>query len=285
MMDAQERAQIDRAFVRIAEGQVHLRRAGSPGPRRPLWMLHASPSSSVGLVGLLLPLATGRLVIAPDTLGNGDSAPAAPVVPDCAYYADSSLRVMDALGIEKVDLYGSHTGAHIATEIAIARPDRVGRIVLDGVGLFTPEEKRDYGANYAPAIEPDVTGAQFHWALNFVRDQGWFFPYFKRDPAHNRNLGAPSAEGLHRTTVEVLKALTTYHHAYRAAFAHPDRERLPLVTARTLVMADVEDPLKRGIDEAVALMPNAEGLLFEDAAAPDGFERKAALIAKFLDSP
>jgi pimeloyl-ACP methyl ester carboxylesterase len=191
---------------------------------------------------------------------------------------------MDALGIEKVDLYGSHTGAHIATEMAIARPDRVGRVVLDGVGLFTPEEKRDYGANYAPAIAPDITGSQFHWALNFVRDQGWFFPYFKRDPAHNRNLGAPSVEGLHRTTVEVLKALTTYHHAYRAAFAHPDRERLPLLKAPTLIMADEEDPLKRGIDEAVALVPGSRGLLFRGAAAPDGLEQKARLIAEFLDS-
>ncbi len=295
-MEEYERVQIDRAFVRIREGQVHLRRAGAGagtgadrggGKRspRPLWMLHASPASSVSLVGLMQALAPGRSVIAPDTLGNGDSAPAEPAVPDCVYYAAASLRVMDALGIEQVDLYGSHTGAHIATEIAIARPDRVGRVVLDGVGLFTPEEKRDFGAHYAPSILPDSTGAQFHWALNFVRDQGWFFPYFKREPEYNRHLGAPSAEALHRTTVEVLKALTTYHHAYRAAFAHPDRERLPLLRAPTLAMADEEDPLRRGLDEALALLPNGQKLLFRGASEPDGLRRKAAAIAKFLDAP
>ena len=280
-MDSREAAQIERAFVTIREGQVHLRRAGKGG--RPLWMLHASPASSVQLSGLIRACAARGAVVAPDTLGNGDSAAAAQAVPDCAYYADSSLRVMDALGIDRVDLYGTHTGAHIAIEMAIARPDRVGRVILDGVGLFTPQEKREYLANYAPAITPDITGAQFHWALNFVRDQGWFFPYFKRDAAHNRNLGAPSAEALHRTTVEVLKAVTTYHHAYRAAFAHPDRERLPLVTAPTLVMADEEDPLKRGLDEAAALLPNARKLLFGGAAAPDGDQQKAAVIAGFLD--
>ena len=291
MIDEYEREQIDRMFVRIREGQVHLRRAGaglgaagSGRTPRPLWMLHASPSSSVSLIGLMQALAPSRTVIAPDTLGNGDSAAAEPAVPDCKYYAEASVRVMDALGIDQVDLYGSHTGAHIVTEIAIARPDRVGRVVLDGVGLFTPEEKRDFGANYAPAILPDITGAQFHWALNFVRDQGWFFPYFKRDPAYNRGLGAPSADALHRTTVEVLKALTTYHHAYRAAFAHPDRERLPLLKAPTLVMADEEDPLKRGLDEALALLPNGQKLLFGGAGGPDGMQRKAAVIAKFLDS-
>ena len=291
MMDEDERAQIDRMFVRIREGQVHLRRAGpglgaggSGGTSRPLWMLHASPASSVSLVGLMQALAPSRTVMAPDTLGNGDSAPAAPAIPDCAYYAEASVRVMDALGVDKVDLYGSHTGAHIATEIAIARPDRVGRVVLDGVGLFTPEEKRDFGAHYAPALLPDGTGAQFHWALNFVRDQGWFFPYFKRDPACNRGLGAPSADALHRTTVEVLKALTTYHHAYRAAFAHPDRERLPLLKAPTLVMADEEDPLKRGLDEAIGLLPNGQKLLFRGATAPGGMRSKAAVIVQFLDA-
>jgi len=261
MPDAPEAIQVDRRFVRIEEGQVHLREAGAG--ERVLWMLHASPASSVSLVSLMQRLAPHRRVVAPDTLGNGDSAPARPAVPDIPYYADSSLRVMDALGIERADVYGSHTGAHIAIEMAIARPDRVRSIILDGIAMFTPEEKREYLASYAPAVEPDAIGSQFHWAWHFVRDQGWFFPYFKRDAAHNRGLAAPSAEALHRTTVEVLKAVRTYHHAYRAAFAHDDRGRLPLVKVPVFCIADVEDPLARGVPEAASLVPGgARQLVF-----------------------
>ncbi len=280
-------AQIERSFVRIREGQVHLRRAGGPpsceGAARPLWMVHASPASSVSLTGLMMALAPGRAVIAPDTLGNGDSAPPEPAAPDIVYYADSSLRVMDALGIERADLYGSHTGAHIVTEMAIARPDRFGRVILDGIAMFSPEDKQDFLAHYAPAMQPDFFGSQVHWAWNFVRDQAWYFPYFRRDKAHLRATNPPSPEALHRTTVEVLKAIGTYHLAYRAAFAHRDRERLPLVRVPALVMADDTDPLRAGVDLAASLMPGALKAILPDASAPGALARKAALYARFLD--
>lgn len=282
-------ADIQRGFVSIKEGQVHYRRTeariiGSDLPLRlPLWMVHASPSSSVELVDLMAELGRSRRIIAPDTLGNGDSAAPARRKPDIAYYADASLRVMDALGIERVDLYGSHTGAHIVTEMAIARPDRVGRLVLDGIGMFSAEDKRDFLKNYAPEITPDAIGSQIHWAWHFVRDQGWFFPYFRRDAAHLRGLDAPDAERLHRTTVEVLKAIRTYHLAYRAAFAHADRERLPKVSVPSLVMADDSDPLAAGVPTAASLLPGAVSCIVADSTAADALERKAALIEYFLD--
>lgn len=276
--------QIERGFVAIREGQVHFRRCAGPSLPLPLWMLHASPASSVNLSALMRELSASRTVIAPDTLGNGDSAPPAPAEPDCAYYADSSVRVMDALGIERVDLYGSHTGAHIAVEIAIAHPDRVGRMVLDGIGMFEPAEKADYLANYAPAISPDAFGTQFHWAWHFVRDQGWFFPYFKRDKAQLRGLDAPPIEALHTVTVEVLKSIRTYHLAYRAAFAHADRERLPLVRVPSLVMADEADPLKKGVALAAQLLADARSSIVRGEADAAGLRDKAQLIARFLDS-
>jgi pimeloyl-ACP methyl ester carboxylesterase len=282
--------QIDRGFVRISEGQVHYREASaltqsaSIDERPPLWMLHASPASSVSLVGLIGELGRTRRVLAPDTLGNGDSAPPAVAAPDAAYYAGASLRAMTALGIDRVDLYGSHTGAHIAVEMAILAPERVRRIVLDGIGMFSPEDKVEFLANYAPAKQPDFFGSQFHWAWHFVRDQAWFFPYFKRDAAHLRGLDAPSADVLHMITLEVLKGLRTYHLAYRAAFSHDDAGRLPLVKQRTLAMADSSDPLKAGVDRAAALLPDATKLILDADYSADGQRRKASVIRAFLDN-
>lgn len=109
---------IERAFVWLAEGQLHLRRiAGSDPAVRPLFLLHASPSSSWGLVGLMNALADAGHrgpIVAPDTLGNGDSAPPGPDRPDIGYFADSMVRLADALGYDRVDVYGGHTGARIA---------------------------------------------------------------------------------------------------------------------------------------------------------------------------
>jgi pimeloyl-ACP methyl ester carboxylesterase len=275
-------AQILRGFVSISEGQVHYR-SGGAGAGRPLWMVHPSPASSVSLVPLMRELGRTRRVIAPDTLGNGDSAPPAVATPDIEYYADASLRIMDALGIDSVDLYGSHTGAHIVTEMALARPDRFGRMILDGIAMFSPDDKRDFLAHYAPHVEPDVFGSQFHWAWHFVRDQGWFFPYFRRDVAHLRTVAPPGADTLHEITVEVLKSIRTYHLAYRAAFAHADAARLPQVSLPTLVMANASDPLSSGVQTAASLLPGCQSLIWDDAAQP-GAAAKARMLERFLDA-
>ena len=284
--------QIERGFVTIREGQVHYRRTAAAAVAAtasqqeappPVWMVHASPASSISLVGLMSALGATRDIIAPDTLGNGDSAPADIDEPDISYYADSSWRVMDALGLEYVDLYGTHTGAHIVAEMAIAQPGRVRRMVLDGVAMFEPAQKSEYLAHYAPAMAPDPTGSQFHWALQFVRDQGWFFPYFRRDAAHNRGLAAPSADALHRTTVEVLKALRTYHLAYRAAFSHDAHARLPLLAVPTLAMADASDPLSVGVPLAAALIPECREWIFYDDR-DDAIAHKARALASFFDT-
>ncbi len=277
-------AQIERGFVTIREGQVHYRRTAERRDGRTVWMVHASPASSTALVPLMRELGEHRTCIAPDTLGNGDSAPASVAEPDIAHYAESSLRVMDKLGIVNADLYGSHTGAHIVMEMAIQQPHRFGRMVLDGIGMFTATEKADMLQNYAPAQKPDFFGSQFHWAWHFVRDQGWFFPYFHRDAAHLRGLNAPSPDSLHETTVEVLKSIRTYHLAYRAAFAHPDRERLPQVKIPTLIMADDTDPLRVGVSAAAALLPGCRSTILRDSATAAGQASKIELLRTFLDS-
>src|SRR5690606_17539135 len=108
---------IDRAFVRIEEGLVHYRRLAGEG--HPLMMFHPSPNSSRGLMPVMQALRSAGCradMHAIDTLGNGDSAPPRPDLeaPGIEYFADAMARVMDALGLDSVDLYGMHTGARIA---------------------------------------------------------------------------------------------------------------------------------------------------------------------------
>ncbi len=275
---------IDRAFVRIAEGLVHYRHCGAGGAALPLYMVHASPASAITLESLLPDLGATRRVIAPDTLGNGDSAPPTPDAPDMDYYADSVARVLDALGLDQVDLYGSHTGAHIACETAILHPDRVRRVVFDGLSMFTPDEQRENLATYAPQMEVDDFGRHLQWAWHFIRDQTLYFPYFKRDPEHARNLPMPPATAINRLVVEVLKGLTTYHKGYRASFRHDVRARLPLMTQRTLVSVTDDDPLKSGLDEAAALVKDGVKALLPSARTPGGHAAKIAAITAFLDA-
>ena len=276
--------QIDRNFVRVNEGQVHYRSRGDRASARPLVMLHASPASSVSVLPLMRALKGTQPLVAPDTLGNGDSVPIGLEQPEIPDYAEALGRVLDALNMPEIDIYGSHTGASIALELAIAQPQRVRHLVLDGIGLYAPDELADILANYAPAIEPNQIGSQFTWAWHFVRDQAFFFPWFKRDAAHARTGGLPSAEVLHATVVEVLKSIRTYHLAYRAAFRHPKRERLPLVSVPTLVLGDSSDPLFLTQEEVCSLVPGGRMGPIDREEGNDVWGRKARAIERFLAS-
>ena len=278
--------QIDRAFVRIKEGQVHYRTCGPCADNKnlTLYMIHASPAASNNLVPLIGELGASRRIIAPDTLGFGDSPPPTQEVPNAEDYAESVIRVMDALGLETCDVFGSHTGAHIACELAILYPDRVRRLVFDGIGMFSEKDKNDFLTNYAPEVQPDEFGQHLIWAWNFVRDQVLHFPYFRRTPDF-RQPGAsmPPPEAIHAIVLELLKGLTTYHKGYRAAFRHPDHERLPLITQRTFCSASETDPLAAGVAAASQLVPNAQEAILPGEKTPEGLAEKASRIVAFLD--
>lgn len=276
---------IERAFVSLDEGQLHLRRLPAPQAKAcPLVMLHASPTSSYFMQGIMRAVAAAgaqRSIIAPDTLGNGDSAAPKPEKPDIAYFADSQRRMLDALGIERVDIYGAHTGARIACEFAVAFPERVRRVVLDGITEYDDETRQLVVQNYAPRVPPDDYGRQLLWAFNFVRDQALFFPYFQRDPAHRLPGAMPDAATLHRAVVDVLKALDTYSKPYIAAFEYRAYTRMPQLKAPVLLLRpDTElAVLNASIAEATARLPDSRV-----ARVAGGDAAKAQAIAAFLDA-
>lgn len=279
-----ELAEIDRGFVRIAEGQVHYRQAGAHHGGRPLVMFHPSPTSSWILQPLMRRLGRSRHVIAPDTLGNGDSCPPAPGdAPDIRYFADAHRRTLDAMGVSAFDAYGSHTGGNIAVELAIGRPGAVRALILDGMAVYATDEQADMLAHYAPEVAVDRTGSQLNWAWHFVRDNALFWPWFRRDAAHLRKMGLPAPEVLHEKVVEVLKAVRSYHHSYRAAFAYDKRARLPLVSVRTLVACAEDDMLLEYLDAVMTLMPDAQRLVTPGNATPDRAEATAAALSAWLD--
>ena len=274
--------QIERAFVRLAEGQVHLRRLPASGAGTPLLLFHASPASSWFMAGLMLALrAAGHTgeIIAPDTLGNGDSPPPAPAEPDIAYFADAMRRLCDEMGMAKADLYGTHTGARIACEFAAAFPERTGRLVLDGITEYPDAFREEVIANYAPRVEADEYGRHLIWAFNFCRDQALYFPHFKKGPETRLGGAMPPPAVLHRITLDVLKALDTYPKPYIAAFRYRAFERMPLVEAPTLLLKPENELalLNKSVETALGLLRDSRA-----ATLPAGDAAKAKAIVAFL---
>ena len=130
---------LHRSFVDSRWGQLHLRSIGE-GPLPPLVCLHATAYSSLTFAPLMPLLARGRRVIAVDTPGYGDSdGPDEPV--PFEHYAQAILEALPALaGPTPVDLFGYHTGALIATGMAVAAPASIDRLVLIGIPFFEGPE-------------------------------------------------------------------------------------------------------------------------------------------------
>ena len=259
---------VDRAFVRLEEGLVHYRFAGrehSTGAL-PLYLAHAGPGSSRVFEPFLAAFGAERFAFAPDMLGNGDSAQPARDEVDIGYYVDSAIRLADALGISRFDFFGSHTGAQIGCQLAVQHPERIRKLVLDGVPLFPPEFKQQLLARYAPKVTPDDYGGHLNWAWNFVRDQQLFWPHFERTAANRLANPVSSAEQLHNSVTDVVKALHTYHIAYHAAFAQNVHELLPRLRCPVLISASERDPLSIYLDAAAELVPGCTRVLFSRTA-------------------
>ncbi|WP_380875771.1 hypothetical protein ACFB49_05960 [Sphingomonas sp. DBB INV C78] len=272
---------IRRGFADVGHGQFHYRHAGAGAP---LLLLHASPGSSRQLLSLIEDMADDRRVIAPDTPGNGDSTPLPLDRPEVVDLARATLEFIDSIGLERVDLYGSHTGAAIAGELAILAPERIDRLVLDGISVLTSEELEEVLTHYAKPFSPDLDGAYLIRAFNFLRDQYLFFPWYSRDCAGRRDGGLGRAEDIHAWLVELLKANDTYHLNYHAAFRWDARERLPQITRPTLVFAAENDPLIEATRSVAPLLDDGRFVMLPRGDTADFRIRRAALIRGFLSA-
>ncbi|HEX7872741.1 MAG TPA: alpha/beta fold hydrolase [Sphingobium sp.] len=272
---------IKRGFVDLPHGQVHYRTAGpAAGSNVPLLALHASPGSSRQLVNLVRGMGESRTVFAPDTPGNGDSVPLSDAEPTIADLAAAALRFMDAAGIESTAVYGSHTGAAIATELAILAPDRISHVIIDGISWLTPEELEEMLAHYAHPFTPDLDGSYLIRLFQFCRDQYLFFPWYNRTNAGRREGGLGSAQDLHAWVTEVMKASETYHRNYHAAFKYDARLRLRLLGMPVLAVAASNDPLLAITQELIGTVPDGRFAVLPRFDAPEfTTERKAAITA------
>jgi pimeloyl-ACP methyl ester carboxylesterase len=273
---------ITRDYVMTQHGRLHLRIAGHEDSK-PLVVLHAGPGSARGLEPLIDELSRTRSVVGFDTLGHGGSDPPPAEQTDIGLYAKAVLEGLENLGVGQADVFGTHTGSLIAIEMALRDHKRVGRLVLDGVPLFTPQERDDLLANYTPVLRPLDDGTHLVKLWHMLRDMNLFWPWYRHTTGAIRPFPPADAEGLHRRMVDTVPALTTYHLAYSAAFSYPTRDRLPALQHRALICAGPSDPLMSVAAEAARLAPGGELGYTTGSAKREAITATANSYAHFLD--
>lgn len=147
------------------------------GGGRPLLMIHGSGPgvSAYANWRLAMPvLSKARRVIAPDMVGFGYTDRPAGIQYGMDTWVQQALDLLDALGLEQVDLVGNSFGGALAMALAIRAPQRVRRLVLMGsVGVpFAITEGLDAVWGYEPSFEA-MRGIMdyFAWSRELVSDE------------------------------------------------------------------------------------------------------------------
>jgi pimeloyl-ACP methyl ester carboxylesterase len=283
---------IKRGFVDIAEGQVHYReiQGGADGGRLPLVLLHSSHLSSLLMVKLAECFALTRDVIALDTLGQGDSCPPATDDASISYFAGAQMRALDGLGgkYRHFDVFGTHTGARIAADMAIDFPDRVHAVILDGMRRMPGGLYDEYAIKIDMSRHIDPDGTQFFKAWNKWRDEYVFRPPHRWDVEQLTRSPLPSAYDMHDAAVEVFKGIPHAHIAYRAAIFYRPQERLPLITQPAMCTCGERDGSFVDIDYSASLIPGAiarphPGPDRVEHSSPEGLAALAKMVTDWLD--
>ena len=256
---------VRRHYVTVGTRQVHYRRAGM-GP--PILAFHSSPQTGAFVLPYLKDFAARFTIIAPDTPGYGGSDPLPQDYPTIEEYADASVETADALGLTRVIVYGTHTGAHIALEFARRHPQRVSLCILDGISFYTDDEQKEMKARYAPPFEPLADGGHLAWAWQHTRDQMLFYPWFRWEK--ERRLGNPMRDPAYIHQVVLWKMLPGwgYRKGYQAAFSHPTLTAARALSVPTLILAQASDILAPMASRITGVPPQVEVKVLPADKAP-----------------
>lgn len=252
-------------------GQLHVRAAQPPtgrGDRPPLMCFHTSPLSGAEFRTFQQAMAADRLVLCPDTPGFGGSDPP-PSVPSIADYAGAMADLVEHLGYGArgtgpVDVLGVHTGTLIATDLAAARPDLVGRAVLSGIALFSDtqraEMKQRFGGPQPYFADPDFVPKSYREVvLDGPADV---------DPERRLELFA-----------ERLRSGTRSWYGPEASLSYDPVPRLKTLPQPVLLLV-VKDLLAQNTRDAAALVRHGTVVDLEEATTASPWDAQATLLAQ-----
>ena len=256
---------IGRQFIDGPAGQLHLRTCGDRA-NPPLLLLHDAPGSSEQAEPLIERLAEHFFVIAPDMPGCGESD-AFEQTPDIAAFAGCAAALLDRLGIVATAVYGIGFGSSVALVLAEQNPSRITTVALQGIALPDDVERRDLRERLAPPIEISADGSHWYRTWLMLRDSLVYWPWYERRFAAVRRVEADfTARPLHRWTMDVMRARTSYAAIIDAALDHDAAAALARLSVPPVRIADPATPLSAYDAQFGSLCPQAAAI---DASAPN----------------
>ena len=256
-----------------ANGIDHFYEEAGSGP--PLVLLNGEGGNTLDWAALLPALTDRFRVISFDARGSGrSSAPPGPY--STRQLADDAVAVLDHVGAARAHVVGLSLGGMIAQELALARPERVERLVLVGT--------------HARAAQPALWDA---WTTFFVQAQErgldragtvlWFMAWMFTPAFMARH--AQVLEAVEQWKDDPLQAPAHGRAAQGvAARDHDTLERLPAIAAATLVVVGDQDILTpvAAARELAEGIPGARLLVLEGGGHLALYECQRAFLDALL---
>lgn len=208
-----------RGYVDTRWGQLHYSDVGSG--EQTIVLFHETPLNHA-VFQRLVPLLSNRFrVIAFDTPGYGESdGPGGPTTVED--YATTFAEAIEALALERMVLYGVHTGGSVAAHLAATLGERVDGLVLSGV----------------PYYAEDVRAARVVRTIPEVVDDGSHLTdTFDWEPA------VYDAELRSRLVAGVAFDPQAGYQAFHAVYAYQPAKYLNRITCPVLLVSHPQDPL------------------------------------------
>ncbi|MBN1238071.1 MAG: alpha/beta hydrolase [Gammaproteobacteria bacterium] len=249
--------------VRIATGlELHYAEQGDP-KGTPVLFLHGWPDSWFTFSRVLPLLAHDVHAFVPDQRGFGDSQR-----PDSGYaiedFAADAVAFLDAVGIDRATLVGHSFGSFVARRVAIAKPERVAKLMLIGTGFASSNP-------VIGALTADLSNLPDPIPLAFARD-------FQAGTAY---LPLPGAF-FERIVAESLKLpARLWPLMIEKLIAYDDEPELRRISAPTLLLWGERDALfsRREQERFAAAKPDARLMVLPETGHCPNWERPAEVAA------
>ncbi len=148
-------ARVRRGYFECRCGQLHVHYSIPPGggfeEATALLCVHDLPGSGRVFARFLALAGLDRSVYAPDLPGFGESDPPTPAAA-ITDYSEALGDFLDSMRLRHLDVLGQRAGALVATELALARPAQIRRVVLVSPPLLSESERPQRGAARGRAL-------------------------------------------------------------------------------------------------------------------------------------
>ena len=255
-------------YVDVPDGQIHYREVAGRAPA--IVFLHQTASASSSFQRVMERLRLPNRLVALDTPGFGSSfAPRG--WPRMSDYARWAIEALDALRVRHFHVFGQHTGANLAGELALRHPARVRSVAMLGPVPMSAAERREFRKMLGQEpIRPRADGA------HLLENWGYAARY---------NPGC-DPEIVHDEVVSMLRAWRGRPQAYRAVSFNDSLAVLRKIRAPVLLMSSPGDYFFPRFLEVCAVRPDAAvatvgGDNFQPLLDPDGVARA---LEKFIGS-